>query len=76
MKKQHEQELTSLAAQSYFEDCTFNVTFIHKDKILKAIKRMEDYPCWMSCHLTKEGVYAARDMRGNMIRILKEEVGL
>lgn len=49
---------------------------IPKDKILKAIQRMEDYPCCMSCYLTKEEVVASRDIRDNMIRILKEEIGL
>lgn len=49
---------------------------ISKDKILKAIQRMEEYPCCMSCYLNYEEVVAARAMRDNMIRILKEEVGL
>lgn len=51
-------------------------TSIPKETILKAIQRMEDYPCCMSCHLTLEGLNAAKSMRTTMIRILKEEVGL
>lgn len=51
-------------------------TSIPKDKLLKAIQRMEEYPCCMSCHLTLEGLNVAKIMRDVMIRILKEEVGL
>lgn len=50
--------------------------FIPKETLLKAIQRMEDYPCCMSCYLKYEEVVAARDVRDTMIRILKEEVGL
>lgn len=76
MNKQHEQELTSLAIQTYFKDCTLEVTSIPKETLLKAIQRMEKYPCCMSCYLKYEEVVAARDMRDTMIRILKEEIGL
>ncbi|APC44390.1 hypothetical protein [Pseudoalteromonas phage PH357] len=76
MNKQHEQELTSLAIQSYFKEGVFEDNTIPKETILKAIQRMEDYPCCMSCHLTLEGLNAAKSMRDTMIRILKEEIGL
>ena len=47
-----------------------------KEQLLTAIQRMEDYPCCMSCYLKVEEVRAAKDMRDNMIRVLKEEMGL
>lgn len=74
MKKYHEMELSTMAYIAMVTEQ--EMTKIPKGEILKAIQRMEDYPCCMSCYLTKEEVIAARDMRDNMIRILKEELGL
>lgn len=74
MKKHHEQELSTMAYIAMVTEQEMNK--IPKDKILKAIQRMEEYPCCISCYLKYEEVVAARDMRENMIRILKEEIGL
>ena len=43
-------------------------------KIISTIERLENYPCCMSCYLKREEMIAARDMKENLIRILKEEL--
>ena len=45
-----------------------------EDKVENTIKRLENYPCCMSCYLKREEMIAARDMKDNLIRILKEEL--
>ncbi len=44
-----------------------------KDNQLKeVIELLENYPCCMSCYLTKEEMFAARDIKEKFIEILKE----
>lgn len=58
-------EMTSLVCSS---------TTFYEDKVENTIKRLENYPCCMSCYLKREEMLAARDMKDNLIRILKEEL--
>jgi len=45
-----------------------------QERILATIERLENYPCCMSCYVTQKEMSAARDMKDNLIRILKEEL--
>lgn len=55
-----------IAAESAWEE---------KDNQFKeVIERLENYPCCMSCYLSKEEMLAARDIKERFIEILKEEL--
>ncbi len=43
-------------------------------KIEEVIERLENYPCCMSCYLTKGEMFAARNIKERFIEILKEEL--
>ncbi|ASU03308.1 hypothetical protein [Pseudoalteromonas phage J2-1] len=44
------------------------------NQLEEVIGRLENYPCCMSCYLTKEEMFAARNIKERFIEILKEEL--
>ncbi len=44
------------------------------NQIEEVIERLENYPCSMSCYLTTEEMFAARNIKERFIEILKEEL--
>ena len=47
---------------------------IKQSRVEELIARLEDYPCTMSCHVNKDELTGARNMKETMIRIIKEEL--
>ena len=46
----------------------------YNTKLEMIIERLEEFPCCMSCYITYAEMQAAKDMKNNMIKIIKESL--